>query len=58
MIEVSRWELDEIQKKYPNVKPVITSRKSNHKKYYVEENIGVVRYVAKLRNATTRGVRK
>lgn len=58
MIEVSRAELDEIQKKYPNVKPVITSRKSKHKKYYVEENIGVVRYVSKLRSATVRGVSK
>ncbi len=58
MLQVTRAELDEIQKKYPDVKPVITSRNSKHKKYYVEEKIGVLRLVSKLRNAPTEGVRK
>lgn len=55
MIEVTKYELEEVRKKYPNVKPVITSRKSSHKKYYIEENMGVVRYVNKLRSSNVRG---
>lgn len=58
MLQVSRAELDAILSKYPDIKPVITSRKSNHKKYYVEERTGVLRLVSKLRDTQAGGVRK
>lgn len=50
MIKVSKDEAMAIRNKMPNVCVTITSRQTNHKKYYAPEEPAVLRFVNSLRN--------
>jgi len=55
LVQVSKEESMEIRKRFPETHIHITSKQTNHKRYWVEENGAVKRYLREKRGVTTRG---
>ncbi len=55
MIQVSKEESMEIRKRFPQTHIHITSKQTNHKRYWVEENGAVKRYLREKRGVAARG---
>lgn len=55
VVQITKEESMEIRSKFPETHIHITSKQTSHKRYWVEENTAVKKYLREKRGVTSRG---